>query len=118
MVNNRKHAFLGIGAAMAISSLIGLAGQGIGALVNKKATDKANQNAIAQQNAENLRQQITNQQNELNNSVYKDRLESKINVFACGGRKRKVNGGNIINDDLLRFIIGRNQYNSRLKHKV
>jgi hypothetical protein len=118
MENKRKHAVLGLGAALAISSLLGVAGQGIGALINKNATEQANQNAIAQQNAANRRQELINRQNELNNSVYKDRLESKLNVFSCGGRKRKVVGGKIIDNNLEKFIIGRNRYISKLKHKA
>lgn len=118
MANKRKNAFLGLGEALLVSSLIGAGSQVAGSLINKKATEKANQNAIDQQNTANLRQQITNQENELNNSVYKDRIESKLNVFSCGGRKRKVSGGKVTDNDLLRFIIGRKQYNSKLKHKI
>ncbi len=118
MKNKRKKAVLGIGDAMAISSLIGLASQGIGAAINANATRKTNANANAQQNAERIRASIASQQNELDNSVYKDRLASKINVFSCGGRKKKVIGGNITNSNLEKFIIGRKKYSSKLKHKI
>lgn len=118
MRNKRKKAVLGLGTATVISSLIGLAGQGIGAVINANATRKANANALAQQNAERLRASINSQQNELDNSVYKDRLASKINVFSCGGRKKKVIGGYITNSNLEKFIIGRKKYNSKLKHKA
>lgn len=117
MKNKRKHAALGVGAAMAISSLIGLASQGIGGIINSNANRKANANSLAAQNAMRIRESINNQQNELDNSVYKDRLATKVNVFACGGRKRKVLGGNITNSNLEKFIIGRKMYNTKLKHR-
>ena len=116
MKNKRRKA--SIGTAMIVSSLIGAAAQGIGSLINAKATREANARNLAQQNAERFKASINNQQNELDNAVYKDRLTSKINVFSCGGRKKKVNGGIITNSNLEKFIIGRKKYNSKLKHKI